>query len=215
MMTLPSSSSRNTLAALAAVCAFGIGALYAGSMGFRAVSTEDGRRLAIEDQALLLPVVQLALPQPVSLQRALREDGRVAIVTFMYSSCSTVCSILGSQYQQMQAAIVARRLQGSIRLLSVSFDPRDTPEVLSSYALRQHAQPSIWRFASISDDAQRAQLLKAFGVVVLPAPLGQFQHNAAFHIVDPAGRLTRIVDLDQPDAALDAALALARRQKRL
>jgi protein SCO1/2 len=157
--------------------------------------------------------VQLSLPQPTSLQRALREDGRVAIVTFIYSSCNAVCSVLGSQYQQMQAAIVARRLQHTVRLLSVSFDPRDTSAVLAAYALRQHAQPAIWRFASVNDDAERGILLKAFGLVVLPAPLGGFQHNAAFHIVDPAGRLTRIIDLDQPDTALDEALALSRRQE--
>lgn len=213
MTTSASSSSKATLAAGALVCALGLGALYLGTAGFRAISTEEGRRLAIADHALLLPEAQLALPQPASLQHALRADGRVAIVTFMYSSCNAVCSVLGSQYQQMQASIVARGLQHDIRLLSISFEPRDTPGVLAVYALRQHAQPGIWRFASISDATERTRLLKAFGVVVLPAPLDQFQHNAAYHIVDRAGRLTRIVDLDQPDAALDAALSLSQRQK--
>lgn len=213
MTTSASSSSKATLAASVLVCALGTGALYLGTAGFRAISTEQGRRLAIADHALLLPAAQLALAQPASLQQVLREDGRVAIVTFMYSSCNAVCSVLGSQYQQLQATIVARGLQPTIRLLSISVDPRDTPDVLAAYALRQHAQPGIWRFAGISDAADRTRLLKAFGVVVVPVPPGEFQHNAAFHVVDRAGRLTRIVDLDEPEEALDAALSVSRQQE--
>jgi protein SCO1/2 len=37
----------------------------------------------------------------------------------------------------------------------------------------------------------------------------QFQHNAAFHVLDANGRLARIVDPDDVSGALDAALSLA------
>src|SRR3546814_5661291 len=42
--------------------------------------------------------------------------------------------------------------------------------------------------------AQLGPLLRAFGVIVIPAGQGDFVHNAAIHIVTPAGRLVRIRD---------------------
>ncbi|WP_332877649.1 SCO family protein [Massilia sp. S19_KUP03_FR1] len=206
MTTSPSSNSTWTLAALLLVSALGIAALYEATLGFRIVSTESGRRLQISAHPLLLPPTALATPRVMALQENLRHDGRVAIVTFIYTRCNAICSVLGSQYQQMQSEIIARGMQHQIRLLSISFDERDTPAVLQDYAKRQHAQPAVWQFASVPDAQQRSRLLAAFGIVVLPAPLGEFQHNAAFHIVDRAGRLVRIIDLDDQDGALRYAV---------
>jgi protein SCO1/2 len=50
-------------------------------------------------------------------------------------------------------------------------------------------------------------LLDAFGIIVIPAPLGEFEHNAALHLVSGAGRLFRIVDYVDATVALDTALA--------
>lgn len=188
------------------VSAVGIAAIYEATLGFRIVATEDGRRLQISERPLLLPPTALAMPVLTTLHENLRQDGRVAIVTFIYTRCNAVCSALGSQYQQMQSAIIARGLENKIRLLSLSFDERDTPQVLAEYSERQHAQPGVWQFASIPDTQQRLALLSSFGIVVLPAPFGEFQHNAAFHVVDRDGRLNRIFDLGDEDAALRYAL---------
>lgn len=196
-----SNSLRSTLAALAVVCAVGTAALYQGTMGFEVVSTEDGRRLAVSRQPQDLPA---------AAERLLGGDGRVAIVVFFYSSCNAVCSVLGSEFQQMQQEILRRGLQREVRLVSISFDPRDTPPVLADYAKRQHADPALWRMMSVDREDERKALLDAFGIVVLPAPLGEFQHNAAFHLVDTQGRLARIDDYDEPAQALDHALQLAR-----
>jgi protein SCO1/2 len=43
----------------------------------------------------------------------------------------------------------------------------------------------------------------------VPAPLGEFEHNAALHVVTPGGQLVRIVDLSRPDEALATAVSLA------
>ena len=64
-------------------------------------------------------------------------------------------------------------------------------------------------YAEFADPAAGARVLDMFGIVVVPAPLGQFEHNAAFHVVTPDGHLARIVDLDDPDGALRAAVGLA------
>ncbi|MFL6706982.1 MAG: SCO family protein [Massilia sp.] len=190
-----------TAVALLLVAVLGVTALYQATLGFRVVATEDARRLKIREQPLLLPA------GPVLA--GLRADGRVAIVTFFYSRCNTVCSSLGSTCQQLQSAIVARGAARQVRLLSLSFDGRDDSAALSAYAAHQHADSAVWQLAALPAPQQRRDLLDAFGIVVLPAPPGEFQHNAAFHVVDRTGHLRRIFDLAEADAALAYALTLA------
>jgi protein SCO1/2 len=179
-------------------------------MGFELVSTEDGRRLAISREPMKLPATDIHQPEPGTLAKMLHDDGRIAIVTFIYSSCNAVCSVLGSQYQQMQDEIRKRGLERQVRLISISFDPRDTAPVLAEYARRQHADPALWRMVGVDQADQRKALLDAFGIVVLPAPMGEFQHNAAFHLIDRQGRLARITDYENPAQALEHAVNMAR-----
>jgi protein SCO1/2 len=208
---LNSSSLAPTLAAVLLVCGLGTAALHQGSMGFEVVSTEDGRRLAISRSPRAVPDVAVHAPDAAWLGGLLQADGRVAIVTFVYSSCNAVCSVLGSEYQQLQDEIRKRGLQNDVRLLSISFDPRDTPSVLAAYARRQHADPALWRMVGVDRADERKALLDAFGIVVLPAPMGEFQHNAAFHLIDRDGRLAQITDYDNPSQALEHAATMARR----
>lgn len=205
-----SNSLLPTLAAALLVCGLGTAALHQGTMGINVVSTEDGRRLAISRAPLAVPDVAVHAPDAAWLGGMLQADGRVAIVTFIYSSCNAVCSVLGSAYQQLQDEIRRRGLQNDVRLLSISFDPRDTASVLSAYAKRQKADDALWRMVSVDQPQDRKALLDAFGIVVLPAPMGEFQHNAAFHLVDREGRLARITDFENPAQALEHAVEMAR-----
>ena len=68
--------------------------------------------------------------------------------------------------------------------------------------------PGIWTIVGLESAGDRRRLLEAFGIMVIPAPLGEFEHNAALHIVDRSGRLVRIMDYDAPAAALDFARSL-------
>jgi len=203
-----------TAAALLLVLLLGAGALYAGTMGFRVVSTEQGRRLDIAAAPRTLPPAALYAAngqrQPGTLARAFGDDPRIAIVAFIYTTCNAVCSVLGSEFQQMQQALKDQGLQDRVRLVSISFDPRDTPDALAAYAKRMQADPASWQFVAMSDDAERAAVLERFGIVVLPAPLGEFQHNAAFHLVDRQGRLARVIDFAAPQQALATAIALGK-----
>jgi protein SCO1/2 len=62
---------------------------------------------------------------------------------------------------------------------------------------------------SLAEPADRRRLLDSFGIMVVPAPLGEFEHNAALHIVTADGRLVRILALDQRVQALQLAQRLA------
>lgn len=199
--------------ALLLALATGVGALYWVTDGFTVLTAEGARRQAIALHAQALPDAQLVQSdgRAVSLLQDLSSDGRVAIINFFYSRCVSLCLAQGAQTERLQRAIDERGLSARVRLLSISFDPRDDAQELSSYARRMNALPGIWRFLSFTDPAQRERLLAIFGIVVVPAPLGQFEHNAAFHVVTADGRLARIVDLEDPGEALQVAQDLATR----
>ena len=197
-------------AALLLVLALGIGAIYRVTDGFRIVTSEESRRLSIAERPRPIPDIAIRFENggAASLGQALRTDGRTTIVNFIYTRCNAVCSVMGTEFQQLQQALAANGLAHRVRLLSISFDPRDTPEQLARYARSMRAQPAVWQFASVPDARERQAVLTAFGITVIPAPLGEFEHNAAYHLVTPDALLSQIVDYGQPDALL--ALVRAR-----
>ncbi|WP_323011769.1 SCO family protein [Castellaniella sp.] len=197
--------------ALVLSLAAGIGVLYGLTDGFTVLTAEAARRqmIAAQPRALLPAQVLDAVGGGQSLAENLHDDGRVAIVNFFYSRCNALCLAQGSLTEQLQQAIETEGLQDRIRLISLSFDARDDADDLARYGVRMGADPSVWQFLTLADADQRKGLLDQFGIVVVPAPLGEFEHNAAFHIVTPDGRLVRILDLDEPGLALQAARTLA------
>ena len=210
-MSSPRSGSRATFGAVLAVTLAGGAALYHGSSGFRAVSTESARRIAVAERPVPAPKTHLAGADghTTLLADELARDGRVALVTFIYARCQSVCRAVGTELQQMQEHIQARGAADKVRLVTISFDPRDDARALFEYARMMKTDPDVWRLYGIPAGAERQGLLDAFGVIVVPAPLGEFEHNAAFHVVDRSGRLVRILDYAEPDAALADALARA------
>lgn len=193
------------LIAVLLACLMGIGALYAQTDGFSVLTTEAARRAGIQRHPRPVPDASLAFADGdhTGLLQSLRDDGRVTIVNFMYTRCFSICLAMGSELQQLQAELRSTGLDDRVRLLSLSFDPADTSDYLARYQSSQHADPQIWSFATLTDSAQRKAALKAFGIIVVPAPLGQFEHNAAYHVVTPDGRLVQIVDIGTTDTLLN------------
>ncbi len=200
-----------TFVASTAVLVAALAGLLHTTEGGRAFTTETLRRSAVERQPQPLPDFALvdAAGQATTLHRLLAADERLWIVDFVYTRCETVCSVLGSVYQQLQQQIAAKGAQGRVGLLSISFDPqRDDAAALRDYAQRLRMDPALWQVVTLARPADRRRLLDAFGIMVLPAPLGEFEHNAAFHLVDAQGQLLRILPIEAPAQALDLALEL-------
>ena len=182
--------------------------------GFQVWTAEGARRLTVIDRPMAAPAVNIAGPDVTRrrLSDWLASDGRVTIVDFIYTRCPSVCSALGSGFQQLQQAIAANPSEG-VRLLSISFDPaHDDAARLRQYASQLRADPRQWRFVTVPDHAELQRLLDAFQVVVIPDGLGGYEHNAALLVVDQRGRLVRIFDYTELDAALAYALALVPRR---
>ncbi len=201
-----------TFALCVVVLVAGVTAIFQATAGGAAFTTETLRRTAVSQSPVAVPDYPVvdAQGQRHSLRGLLGQDARVLIVDFVYTRCSTLCLALGTVFQQLQAQIVEQGLQDRVGLLSISFDPlQDQPPALAAYAERMRMQPAVWQLISLSSDADRRRLLDSFGIMVVPAPLGEFEHNAALHIVTPQGQLVRIMGISDGDGALELARSLA------
>lgn len=188
---------------LLVACA-GIAGIYRQTEGFTVLTTEAARRADVIRHPRTLPDAILRDQSGITttLRHDLSRDGRLTVVNFMYTQCFTICLAMGSELERLQAALKSRGLTDTVRLLSISFDPSDAPDRLARYAQSMHADAADWRFVAVPDATRRKALLDAFGIVVVPAPMGQFEHNAAYHLVSPDGRLLRIIDIGDPEALL-------------
>jgi protein SCO1/2 len=73
---------------------------------------EDGRHVALKDEL---------------------DDGHPVIVSFVYTSCSSLCPMISRTLSQLQGKLGAER--DTVHLLSISIDPeQDTPQRLREYA---------------------------------------------------------------------------------
>jgi len=71
--------------------------------------------------------------------------GKVVVVNSFFTSCTSVCPLMNSAMEKIQAAF-AERVGKDIFLISISVDPTtDTPPRLKEYAERFHAKPG-WYF---------------------------------------------------------------------
>ena len=201
-----------TFALCLVVLAAALAAVYQATAGGTAFTTETLRRSAVAQAPVQVPDFKVVDAQGRShtLQQWVGQDGRVWIVDFVYTRCTTLCLALGTVFQQLQAQIVEQGLQDRVGLLSISFDPlQDQPPALAAYAERMRMQPAVWHVVSLRSDADRRRLLDSFGIMVVPAPLGEFEHNAALHIVSPQGQLVHILGLGDGEVALELARLLA------
>jgi protein SCO1/2 len=180
---------------------------------FRVWTAEGARRLSVLEQPVAAPKVTLAGPgvADVDLPAWLSGGGRATIVDLVYTRCPTVCTTLGSGFQQLQDAL-ANDPPGGVRLLSISFDPtHDDAANLQRYAAQWRADPSRWAIATVRDAAQLQGLLQALQVVVIDDGSRGYEHNAALLVMDGRGRLVRIFDDTEFELALNYARSIAQR----
>jgi protein SCO1 len=196
-----------SVVALLVVLLGSVSALGWATSGYSALTSEQARRNEVAHQPVTVPQGHLSLDDATDiwLSSLVANRSRSTLVTFVYTRCTTICVVIGYEFKQLQEQIARRGLSDKVQLLSISFDPEhDTSE-------RMHADPFIWRIGTVRDERDLRKLLDAFGIVVIRDEIGGFQHNAALHVVDPNGRLTDILDLAQPDRALERAITEAAR----
>jgi protein SCO1/2 len=193
------------------VGAAGGAGLWRGTDGFRALTSEQARRIAIARRPRSVPAVPLedqdGRPFTLGAYR-----GRAVAVDFIYTQCQSVCPLLSDAFQRIDLAERERSAEERLQLVSISFDPeRDTPARLREYATRYGADGVRWRFARVRDARDLKLLLDAFGIIVIPDGAGDFQHNAAVHLLNTGGKLARVLDAGAPAVEVERAVAASNR----
>lgn len=196
-----------TCASSLAILAAGAGLFAAATHGFRTYTSEGALRLSVRQAPRAVPDVTLQAADRRQLRLA-DFHGTWLVVGFMYTRCTTVCSVQGSGFAQLHAALRHAIGARQARLLSISFDPQhDSPTALARYRQRYDTPGAGWLAARPRNEADLRALLTTFGVRTIPDGLGGYEHNAAFNIIDPQGRLVAILDWDAPLAAARYVLA--------
>jgi len=120
--------------------------------------------------------------------------GRIAVVNFIYTSCTTVCPVSSATFQQLQQKL-GPRLGKDVVLVSITVDPlRDTPQRLREYGARYRPADG-WRWLTgAKPDVDGA--LKGFG-----AYTPNFEDHPATVLVGDvrAGKWTRFFGFPSVD----------------
>jgi protein SCO1 len=96
----------------------------------------------------------------VQLVREL-DDGRPVVLSFIYTSCTTVCPLTSATLAELQKKLGAAR--DTVHIVSISIDPEyDTPARLHAYAKTFHAGPEWQHYTGSLAASQAAQ--RAFDV---------------------------------------------------
>ncbi|WGS40874.1 SCO family protein [Burkholderia sp. JSH-S8] len=146
-----------------------------------------------------LPPVELVRDdgKTVSLVDELN-DGRPVILTFIYTSCTTICPMISQTLERLQGELGSDR--DKVHIVSISIDPEeDTPARLKAYAARFEAGPE-WQYYTGSVDASIAAQ-RAFNVY-----RGDKMNHApvAFLRAAPGKQWMRIDGFATPSELLDA-----------
>jgi protein SCO1/2 len=140
-----------------------------------------------------LPDVELSdqRGEPVRLQQLAR--GRVVVIGFIYTSCTTICPPIGASLSRLQQEEAAR-LGRELAILTITLDPlHDTPERLAAWGRRFGAKERWTLLGGKKESIDR--VLKALGVYTAAK-----ETHAPLVLVGDAdrGRWTRMHALSAP-----------------
>lgn len=180
----------------------GLAGLWGATDGFRALTEEGARRLAIAENPRSVPALNLEDMTGASLRLTGRNPSRIVLVEFIYTTCPTICQTAGTEFARLRDRIADAGFSESVRLISVSFDPdRDDPDAMRAYGDLHGAEGRIWTVARTARQ-DLAGLKNTFGLRVIPDEWGGYQHNAAIHVIK-GGRLVGIRDIDDVAGTFD------------
>ncbi|WP_099157240.1 SCO family protein [Virgibacillus ndiopensis] len=187
-------NNQNTLAIIVVIL-FGSILFYVETDGFRAYTAESARTYELLQDKPKFPSVTLEDSQERTYTFKEFGNDKYVFLTFMYTSCKTVCPQLEMNMAQVYDLIPRKYMGEDIVFLSISFDPaRDNPKILAKYRTYFGSDGETWRMARITDQAELDTLLKELGVIVIPDGNGNFTHNTAFYLIGKKGHLQEMMD---------------------
>jgi len=123
-------------------------------------------------------------------------QGKILVVDFLFTSCSTTCPVVNRQMAQIQQLTTN---QPDIKLVSITVDPRDdTPDVLQKYGQGFGADTNRWLFLTGNKAMLYDLIGKSFLAQDLDDPFaympGNFSHTERIAVMDSQGHLQGYFD---------------------
>jgi len=123
--------------------------------------------------------------------------GQVLAINFLFTRCPfpAFCPYTANNFAEVQAKLLALpNARTNWHLLTISFDPDyDKPEVLKTYAERYKYDPAHWTFAT-GDIIDITAIGEQFGLIFTRDENGLLSHNLRAAVVDPSGRVQKILE---------------------
>jgi protein SCO1/2 len=141
--------------------------------------------------------------------------GKPLALTFLYTSCADVCPVLIHALTGVERHL-GERERDAVRFAGITVDPkRDTPARLNAFMKERGLDPVRWVLLT-GAIGEATKAANDYGVVVRPAPKGDFVHNSVFVVIDAEGRLrAEFHGMATPPEAIAAELRklIAQRRK--
>ena len=123
-------------------------------------------------------------------------EGKVLIVDFFFTRCTSICPRMSVQMQQLQLRLDDPAYK-DVLFLSHTVDPEhDTPEVLKAYATRLEADPKRWKFltGNAPDIYRQGNLGYLLSANADSTAAEAFVHSPQFVLVDKRHHIRGMYD---------------------
>ncbi len=128
-------------------------------------------------------------------------EGKVVIMTMVYTSCQHTCPIITSKVKKLQRSL-PRKLRKKVLIAMVSFDPEnDTPAALGKYK-KSRKFSDQWIFLTGKDKGIR-ELAAVLGVSFKKGESGGFSHSNIISVLNKKGEVVdQVTSLDESTKGL-------------
>jgi protein SCO1 len=124
-------------------------------------------------------------------------NGKVVLLTFIYTQCNTSCPVITNTMVQIQNQLKKQNQFGSnVEFVSVTLDPsHDTKSVLDAYAREVGADSKGWSFLTGNEDSIQ-KVLTAYGVYSTRLYGNQLVHSTVEFLIDQRGMVRKTFGMD-------------------
>jgi protein SCO1/2 len=124
--------------------------------------------------------------------------GKIRVVDFFFTRCTTICPRMSVQMQQLQLKLNDPAFVDVV-FLSHTVDPEhDTPEVLEAYARKLEADTARWKFltGAAPDIYRMGNMGYLMSALEDSASAERFVHDSRFVLVDKQGHIRGFYEAD-------------------
>ena len=168
----------------------GVGLVYTWTLGFSAFTSYSYALNKAGPLPRAAPDISL-VDQFGNERRLASLRGRYVLLHVFYGSCLTICPIVIEQLREVYSDLPAAQ-RGKLVILSISVDlVRDTTERLLDLWHEEGAFQG-WIMAQPADRSID-RVAQEFGIWVFAKNDGTINHSADLFLIDPAGRIVRVI----------------------